>query len=412
MTTSRSCGRTSRTHRRSATDLVAGRAEAPCRRGPASDGEGRRRPLRLGRDMGRAALAAVPGGGDTGARARLAAGRTRLPTAPRRRDCGWRFWQSWAAAAVVAAAVALVLRRRRRPEAAAADGADACRPTGGHDRGPSDPGRRRTRRGRGRRRWDLGCQHRLGDRDLRERPAAAGSRHGFRSARTRSRSRWDRPRSGLRTSVTGTVSKIDIDARRVTATIPVGAAPMDLAAPSGFVWVSTEDDRVLKIDAHTNQVVPGDTIRIKSRGRDRASAASVCGCSTPSTASCARSMPARAFVTGSPVSLGRFPVDVAAGTDGGVGVRRRRRRGHEGARPSSTGRSRRPFRSAGVRSGSRLTGGGSGSPTQSATWSRGSIRARAGISGGVVRVPEDPMGIATAGDGRIWVTSEADGQPD
>ena len=63
-----------------------------------------------------------------------------------------------------------------------------------------------------------------------------------------------------------TVSKIDISARRVTATIPVGAAPVDVAAPSGSVWVSTEDDRVIRFDAHTNAVVPGDVIRVRSRG--------------------------------------------------------------------------------------------------------------------------------------------------
>ena len=57
-------------------------------------------------DMGRAALAAVPGGGDTGARARLAAGRTRLPRAPRRR----RVWVALlAAVGVAAAAVVAVL---------------------------------------------------------------------------------------------------------------------------------------------------------------------------------------------------------------------------------------------------------------------------------------------------------------
>ena len=57
-------------------------------------------------DMGRAALAAVPGGGDTGARARLAAGRTRLPRAPRRRG----LWVALLAGlGVAAAAVAAVL---------------------------------------------------------------------------------------------------------------------------------------------------------------------------------------------------------------------------------------------------------------------------------------------------------------
>ena len=155
----------------------------------------------------------------------------------------------------------------------------------------------------------------------------------------------------------GTVSRIDIDARRVMATIPVGAAPIDLAAPSGFVWVSTEDDRVLKIDAHTNEVVPGATIRIKSRG-----ALSLAGDRLwvlDTFDGQVRSIDARSgLVTGSHRSLGRprLTLPLERVTYG----RPLRETGLSRSAGLRHGPEPRTIKSEGVRSVSRLTGAGCG----------------------------------------------------
>ena len=203
-----------------------------------------------------------------------------------------------------------------------------------------------------------------------------------------------------------TVSKIDIDARRVTATIPVGAAPMDLAAPSGFVWVSTEDDRVLKIDAHTNQVVPGDTIRIKSRGAMSLGGERLWVLDTFDGQ--LRSIDARSgLVTGAPASLGRFPIDVAAGSTeawasvAGDGVVTKLPAFVNGPEPRTIRVGGRPERLALDRRWLWVT------DSERDVVTRVDPRA-GGISGGVVPVPEDPAGIATGGDGRVWVTSAAE----
>ena len=155
-------------------------------------------------DMGRAALAAVPGGGDTGARARLAAGRTRLPRAPRRR----RLWVGLlAVAGVAAAAVAAVLllgsEESTNGDAATAGNALPPGPAGGTDRRSPDPGRRRAGCGCCWGRWHLGRQHRVGVRHLHQCPAAAASGIEFPSARIRRPSPLGPPRYGWRISATG-----------------------------------------------------------------------------------------------------------------------------------------------------------------------------------------------------------------
>ncbi len=202
-----------------------------------------------------------------------------------------------------------------------------------------------------------------------------------------------------------TVSKIDIDARRVTETIPVGAAPVDLAAPSGFVWVSTEDDRVLKIDAHTNAVVPGDVIRVKSGGALSLGGDRLWVLDTFDGQ--LRSIDARSgLVTGSPMSLGRLPVDIAAGSTevwasvAGDGVVKKVPAFVNGPEQRTIRVGGHPERLALDRRWLWVTDADRDIVT------RVDPRA-AGIAGGVVRVPEDPAGIATGGDGRVWVTSQA-----
>jgi YVTN family beta-propeller protein len=204
----------------------------------------------------------------------------------------------------------------------------------------------------------------------------------------------------------GTVSKIDISARRVTATIPVGAAPIDVAAPSGFVWVATEDDRVVKIDAHTNAVVPGDVIRVRSRGALSLGGERLWVLDTFDGQ--LRMVDARSgLVTGTPVPLGRFPADVAAGVTeawasvAGDGVVRRVPAFIGGPDADSIRVGGRPEELALDRRWLWVTDAERDVVTRVDT--RGNS-----VSGGAVRVPEDPAGIATVGDGRIWVTSKAE----
>ena len=356
-------------------------------------------------DMGRAALAAVPGGGDTGARARLAAGRTRLPRAPRRR----RLWVGLlAVVGVAAAAVAAVLlvgsEESTNDDAATAGNALAAGPPAAQVVGQPIP---------------------VGDAP----GAVAVGGGGIWVANTGSESvtyvNARRPRDRARIAVgedpiaisigpasvwvanfgDQTVSKIDIEARRVTETIPVGGAPIDLAAPSGYVWVSTEDDRVLKIDAHTNAVLPGDVIRIKSRGALALGGDRLWVLDTFDGQ--LRSIDARSgLVTGSPVSLGNEPVDIAAGSTevwasvAGDGVVKKVPALVNGPEQQSIRIGGHPERLALDRRWLWVTDAERDLVTR--------VDPRAGgISGGVVRVPEDPAGIATGGDGRVWVTSEA-----
>jgi YVTN family beta-propeller protein len=358
------------------------------------------------RDMGRAALAAVPGGGDTGARARLAAGRTRLPRAPRRR----RLWVALLAGLGIAAtAVAAVLLL------GSDDSTDGDAATAGNGLPPGPPAAQ-----------VVGRPIPVGDAP----GAVAVGGGGIWVANTGSESVTyiNARRPGIRDRIPvgedptalsvgpasvwvanfgeGTVSKIDIHARRVTATVPVGAAPVDLAAPSGYVWVSTEDDRLLKIDAHTNQVVPGEVIRIKSRGALSLGGDRLWVLDTFDGQ--LRSIDARSgLVTGSPVALGRFPTDVAAGTTeawvsvAGDGLVKKVPAFVEGARAQTVRVGGRPERLALDRRWLWAT-----DPERDVVI-RVDPRA-SGVKGGVVRVPEDPAGIATGGDGRIWVTSAAE----
>ena len=356
-------------------------------------------------DMGRAALAAVPGGGDTGARARLAAGQTRLPRAPRRPGV----WVALVAGLGIAAAAVVAVLLLGSEESSDGDAATAGNAL------PSGPPAAQV----------VGRPIPVGDAP----GAVAIGGGGIWVANTGSESvtyiNVRRPRIRDRIPVgedptalsvgpasvwvanfgDRTVSKIDIEARRVTETIPVGGAPVDLAAPSGFVWVSTEDDRVLKIDAHTNAVVPGDVIRVKSGGALSLGGDRLWVLDTFDGQ--LRSIDARSgLVTGSPMSLGRLPVDIAAGSTevwasvAGDGVVKKVPAFVNGPEQRTIRVGGHPERLALDRRWLWVTDADRDIVT------RVDPRA-AGIAGGVVRVPEDPAGIATGGDGRVWVTSQA-----
>lgn len=357
------------------------------------------------RDMGRAALAAVPGGGDTGARARLAASRTRLP-AVRRRRVGLLLLGVVALVAVAAAAVALVSADDdAEPEAAAAGGAAPAGPPAAQIVGRPIPV------------GDAPGAVALGGGGIWVANTGSETVTYVNARRPRIRDRIPVGEDPSAISVgpasvwvanfgDGTVSKIDISARRVTETISIGAAPVDLAAPSGFVWVSTEDDRVLKIDAHTNRVVPGDTIRVRSRGAMSLGGERLWVLDTFDGQ--LRSIDARSgLLSGAPVTLGRLPEDVVAGTTEawasvtGDGVVEKVPAFVNGPAPMTIRVGGRPELLALDRRWLWVTD--SERDVVKKVDTRGG-----GVSGAPVRVPEDPRGIATAGDGRIWVTSAAE----
>jgi YVTN family beta-propeller protein len=63
----------------------------------------------------------------------------------------------------------------------------------------------------------------------------------------------------------GSITRIDADSGRVRQTIPVGQGPIDIAVGRTSVWVSTEEGRVVRIDARSGAVVDPD-IGVKAEG--------------------------------------------------------------------------------------------------------------------------------------------------
>jgi YVTN family beta-propeller protein len=356
------------------------------------------------RDMGRAGLDAVPGGGDTGARARLAASRT-APSRTRRRP-GWRALVAALAlfAAVAGLAVLLLSGDDDAAENGAAERAQSARtatPPAAEVVGRPIP---------------------VGDAPSAITVTPAGgiwvantgaeSVTFIDSRRPRVRSRipvGEDPKaiSAGPASVwvanfgDASVTRIDIPTRRVVATIPLGAAPVDLAAVTDTLWVATEDDRVLRIDARSNQVA--QTTRVSSAGALALAGDRLWVLDTFN--GLITSMDARSgLVTGPPVPVGRLPADVAAGTTGawasvaGDGVLRSVPASVSAPEPQT------------IRVGGR--------PEFLALdrrwlWTTDSERdvvirvdPRSGrMVGGPVRVSEDPGGIAAGRDGGVWVTS-------
>ena len=63
----------------------------------------------------------------------------------------------------------------------------------------------------------------------------------------------------------GSVTRIDAESGRVVQTVPVGHGPVDLVVGRESVWVSTQEARVLRIDARSGRVVDSD-IGVKAEG--------------------------------------------------------------------------------------------------------------------------------------------------
>jgi YVTN family beta-propeller protein len=63
----------------------------------------------------------------------------------------------------------------------------------------------------------------------------------------------------------GTVTRIDARTGAVVQTIAVGLGPVDIAVGNTSVWVSTQDARVVRIDARSGRVIDRD-IGVKAEG--------------------------------------------------------------------------------------------------------------------------------------------------
>jgi YVTN family beta-propeller protein len=225
-------------------------------------------------DMGRAALAAVPGLGDTGARARMAAGRrgrmrggagwTRagetavLPEEEPGRRFRARRPALLAAAALLAACaiglLALLLsgddsqkQAATGAEAAPAGTIDARIPVGDSPSGVGLEGDSAWVANEG---DGTVTRISLSKRRVRGKPIHVGKNP--RAVATGNGKVWVANYGG------GTVTRIDARTGRVTQTISVGHGPVDIAVGQKSVWVSTEDARIVQIDARSGQVVDPD----------------------------------------------------------------------------------------------------------------------------------------------------------
>jgi DNA-binding beta-propeller fold protein YncE len=228
--------------------------------------------------MGRAALAAVPGLDDTGTRARMAAGR---------RGAGWERGEGTRAGSTVVLAPQPGYRRftRRRVTLSAlvlllacAAAVIALAASGGSER-DSEPSK-------GPPVGTIDARIEVGDS-----PAGVGlegdsawvANEGD-GTLTRINLKTQRPRGdpipvgkNPRAVATGddsvwvanfgggSVSRVDAGSGRVRQTIPVGRGPIDIAVGRDSVWVSTQEARVVRIDAHSGNVVDPD-IGVKAQG--------------------------------------------------------------------------------------------------------------------------------------------------
>ena len=226
-------------------------------------------------DMGRAALAAVPGLGDTGARARMAAGRrsrlrggpgwTRagetavLPEEPGRRFRARRpallAAGALLAACAIGLAVLLLSGDDSSPKRSVAAGTSA-EPAGTIDAripvGDSPAGIGLENDSAWVANEGDGTVTRIGlsKRRVRGKPIPVGKNP--RAVATGGGSVWVANSGG------GTVTRIDARTGRVRQTIPVGGGPIDIAVGQTSVWVSTQEGRVVRIDAGSGRVVDPD----------------------------------------------------------------------------------------------------------------------------------------------------------
>ncbi len=233
-------------------------------------------------DVGRAALAGVPGLGDTGARARMAAGRpgrerggkqTRagetavlLERDRPRRGLRRRPVALSAAALLVACVVGLLLLTRSDDEPGSGESllsAAKGPPVGTVDKripvgdSPAGVGLQ------GDSAWVAnegdGTVTRVGLATQRVRGAPIPVGKNPHAVATGGGDVWVANLGG------GSVTRIDASTGRVVQTIPVGRGPVDIAVGQSSVWVSTQDSRVVRIDAASGRLVDPD-IGIKAEG--------------------------------------------------------------------------------------------------------------------------------------------------
>ena len=235
-------------------------------------------------ELGRAALAAVPGTGDTGARARLAAGRrgrargggdgrTRagetavLPEQRPRRLARRPVFIAAAAALLAACAVGIALLAGSGGDPAPKGRSVLAGPTGG----PAATIDKRIRVGdspagvglEGDSAWvaneGAGTVTRVNLAERRVSGLPIGVGKNPRAIATGHGHVWVANFGG------GTISEIDARSGRVTRTIPVGRGPIDIAVGRESVWVSTQEGRVARIDVRSGEIVDPD-IGVKAEG--------------------------------------------------------------------------------------------------------------------------------------------------
>ena len=365
-------------------------------------------------DMARAALAAVPGLGDTGARARMAAGRrgrarggawTRagetavLPEEEPERRFRARRPALLAAAALLAAcavglAVLLLSGDDSNPaQTAAGTGApagtiDARIRVGDSPSGVALEGNSVWVANEG-----AGTITRIDLRTRRVRGAPIRVGKNPRAVATAGGSVWVANFGGR------SVTRIDARSGRVVQTVPVGLGPTDIAVGQTSVWVSTQEARVVRIDARSGRVVDQD-IGVKAEGaldlgRGRLWIAD-------RTTGTLRGYFIATGIQSDVILLGDEPTDIAVGSRyvwaavAGEGVIRRAPiAGAAGRRDIDTG-------------GRPEVLGVSKSSVWVADTEREQLylisRKTGGKVGGPISIDEDPAGIAV-GKGAVWVTS-------
>jgi DNA-binding beta-propeller fold protein YncE/predicted Ser/Thr protein kinase len=202
----------------------------------------------------------------------------------------------------------------------------------------------------------------------------------------------------------GTVSRIDARTNRPAPPIPVGAGPTDIVAGAGRVWVATEDDQVVPLDPGTGRPA-GAPLRVKSNG-SLALGGGRLWVSDRNDGTVRSIDTVTGGAVDTPLAIGALPADIAVGrrfiwvtlADDGAVRRVDLRADRSGSRTVQLGG--RP---------ALLARGGS------AVWVTDAdreavLRLSAGTAkpvGQALAVGEDPAGLAI-GRGGVWVTSAAD----
>ena len=230
-------------------------------------------------EMGRAALASVPGLGDTGARARMAAGRRGVvfgggsrtqagatavlaDTEPRpllaRRSSILALVAL--AIAAVGAAVLVLSGGDSKPTRPAAAGAPAAGTIDARIEVGDSPSGVELENDSA---WVANegdatvSRVDLATRRVRGKPIPVGKNP--RAVAARAGNVWVANFGG------GTVSRIDAESGRLIQTIPVGRGPTGIVVGAHYVWVSTQERRIVQIDARSGAVLSRD-IGVRSWG--------------------------------------------------------------------------------------------------------------------------------------------------